>query len=379
MANQYNAATLAANAQHLEGLAKTARSTMLSRTTEKATRLGSEGEKLRRQAKAAEDQRAAAENVAEAQVHEAAAYDAEANRLELRATAAANRHDPRGAREATELREEAAKQREGAEVARAKSRLSTKDAERLGEEAAQLRSREQAIDAEIADLGTRLPVTEQAIDRLEWHAEKARDMATTVRRADEAQTQAAAATARGDHAAAAQLNQRAAGLRDDADVLAAVRGHPPFPVDHAVLKDLGVEVSPADLSVPLPELMDPNPLMTDPLADASTSGSAERVAATDVTDADAATNADAAELSFDSVGSTEPLTDSSADSSFDDPVVESPAFNSPEFEAPLFAESAATDTSFVESSFAARLPTPRSLTRRLITPSTGIRGSSIRG
>ena len=303
MANQYNAATLAANAQRLEGLAKAARSTMLSRTTEKATRLGSEGEKLRRQAKAAEDQRAAAERVAEAQVHEAAAYDAEANRLEVRATAAAARHDPRGAQEATELREEAAKQREGAAVARAKSQLSTKDADRLGEEAAQLRSREQAIDAEIAELGVRLPVTEQAIDRLEWHAEKARDMATTVRRADEAQTQAAAATARGDHAAAAQLNQRAAGLRDDADVLAAVRSHPPFPVDHAVLKDLGVEVSPADLSVPLPELMDPNPLMIDPLAD-STSGSADRVAATDVN------AADAAELSFASVGSNEsPLAD----------------------------------------------------------------------
>ena len=54
MANKYNAAELAANAQHLEGLAKAARSNMLSRTTEKATRLGAEGERLGREARAAE-------------------------------------------------------------------------------------------------------------------------------------------------------------------------------------------------------------------------------------------------------------------------------------------------------------------------------------
>ena len=106
------------------------------------------------------------------------------------------------------------------------------------------------------------------MDNLEWHAEKARAMADTVRQADDLQAQSRAATARGDHTAAAQLGQRATRPRDDADVLAAVRGHPPFPLDHGALRDTGVELTPSDLSVPLPELIDPYALMTDPLADA---------------------------------------------------------------------------------------------------------------
>ena len=76
MANKYNAAELAANAQHLEGLARTARSNMLSRTTEKATRLGAEGERLSRQAKAADTQRAEADKTANEHSRQAARYDA---------------------------------------------------------------------------------------------------------------------------------------------------------------------------------------------------------------------------------------------------------------------------------------------------------------
>ena len=52
-----------------------------------------------------------------------------------------------------------------------------------------MRTREQAIDAELADVGGRLPATELAVDNLEWHAEKARAMADTVRQADDLQAQ----------------------------------------------------------------------------------------------------------------------------------------------------------------------------------------------
>src|SRR5829696_7687990 len=216
MANQYDAAVLAADAQRLEALAKTARSNMLSRTTDRATRLGADGERLDRQARAAESQRADAEQVARAHPVEAATYDAKAQALEQRAAAAAARGDHAGAQEAAELGEEAAKARQGAVVTRNKSQIAADDAKRLTDEAAQLRVQEQAIDVELADMGARLPATELAVDHLEWHAEQARAMADTVRQADDLQAQAGAATTRGDHAAAAELARRAALRRDDA-------------------------------------------------------------------------------------------------------------------------------------------------------------------
>jgi hypothetical protein len=369
MANKYNAAELAASAHHLEGLARTARANMLSRTTEKATRLGAEGERLSRQANAADTQRAEADKTANEHVAAAARYDAKANALEQQAAAAEARHDPRGAGEARELREDAAKQREGAEVARARAQIATDDAKRLGDEAAALRTREQAIDAELADVGGRLPATELAVDNLEWHAEKARAMADTVRQADDLQAQSRAATARGDHAAAAQLGQRATSLRDDADVLAAVRGHPPFPLDHAALLDVGVDLTPSDLSVPLPELIDPYALMTEPLADASTTGTAGNVAAaaTEAGETPVIETATADSLLADaSLADTSFADTSFADASFADASVTesslgvpSPAesfgdapVESPSFEAPLFAEASTADSSFADSSFA---------------------------
>jgi hypothetical protein len=279
MANRYNAAGLATNAQHLESLAKSARANMLSRTTEKATRLGAEGERLARQARAADAQRAEADNLASTHVADAAKFDARAQSLEQQAATAAARGDYASTQQATELREDAAKAREGAAVARGKAEVASDDAKRLASEAAELRVREQAIDAELADLGAVMPVTEMAVDHLEWHAEKARAMADTVKQADDLQAQAAAATARGDHTAAAELSRRAATLRDDADVLAFVRDHPPFPVDHAALQAIGVTVTASDLSAPMPELIDPSSPMN-PLADASaTSSSDETVAA----------------------------------------------------------------------------------------------------
>src|SRR5262245_26163767 len=202
MANKYDAAALARNAQRLETLAKTARSNMLSRTTEKATRLGADGERLNRQARAAESQRDEAEQLINTHLAEAASFDARAASLQQQAAAAAARGDYAGAQEGTELGEEAAKAREGATVARNKASIAGDDAKRLGDEAAGLRAQEQAIDAELADMGGRLPVTELAVDQLEWHAEKARAMADTVRRADDLQAQAAAATTRGDLTAA---------------------------------------------------------------------------------------------------------------------------------------------------------------------------------
>jgi hypothetical protein len=269
MANKYDAAALAANADRLEALAKTARSTMLSGTTEKATRLGSEGERLARQARATEAQRADADKLSADLLSEAAQFDARAQALRQRAAAAAARGDYAGQQEATELGEEAAKAREGANVARAKSQVAAGDGKRLAEEAAALREHEQAIDAELADLGGRMPATELAVDHLEWHAEKARAMADAVRQADEMQVQASAAAGRGDHVAADALTIRASTLRDDADVLAFVRDHPPFPADLRPLAVIGVTVTDGDLSVPLPELIDPNSTFN-PLADAST-------------------------------------------------------------------------------------------------------------
>jgi hypothetical protein len=179
MANKYDGAALAANADRLEALAKTARSTMLRETTEKATRLGSEGERLARQARAAETQQVDADKLS-----------------------------------AGLLAEEAAKAREGANVARAKSQVAAEDAKRLADEATALRKQEQAVDAELADLGGRMPVTELAVDHLEWHAEKARAMADAVRQADDLQAQAVVAAGRGDHVAADALTIRASTLRE---------------------------------------------------------------------------------------------------------------------------------------------------------------------
>jgi hypothetical protein len=282
MANKYDAAALAANADKLEALAATARSNMLQRTTDKATRLGAEGERIAREAKAAETQRVEAEALVKSHLADAATYDARAASLEQQAAATTDAHD------ATELREDAAKQRQGAEVARARSQIASDDAQRLANEAAGLRTREQAIDAELADMGGRLQASEMAVDNLEWHAERARTMADTVGRADDLQRQANEATSRGDTAAASTLSQRAASLRDDADAMAFVRGQPPFVLDQRALADLGVELEPGTLDVPMPELIDPTspfgPLAsTGPGAvdDAALAGDAVAVAATD--------------------------------------------------------------------------------------------------
>jgi hypothetical protein len=314
MANKFDAAVLATNAEHLEAMAKSARSKMLSRTTEKATRLGADGERLDRQARAAESQSAEAEQLAATHLAEAARFDTKAGSLQQQAAAAAARGDYAGAQEATELGEEAAKAREGAAVARNKSKIAGDDAARLADEAAELRAQEHAIDAELADMGASLPVTELAVDHLEWHAEKARAMADTVRQADDLQAHAVAASARGDHAAAAELGRRASSLRDDADVLAFVRERPPFPIDHRALETIGVTVTPDDLAVPMPELIDPNSPMN-PLADASDPGLGDEAIAGNA-------------------GSTE--VDSSIgaiawadDSSFDVAQVEAPSFDEP--------------------------------------------------
>jgi hypothetical protein len=311
MANRYDAADLATDAQRLEALATSARSTMLNHTTEKATRLGADGERLGRQARAADSQRVEADRMAATLSTEAAGYDAKAASLDQRAAAAAARGDYAGTQEATELREEAAKAREGGTVARNKSDIASEDAKRLAAEAAELRAQEQAIDAELADLGGRMPATEIAVDHLEWHAEKARAMADAVKQADDLSAQAVSATGRGDHAAAAELSRRAASLRDDADVLAFVRERPPFPDDYAALQVIGVTVTAADLSVPLPELIDPNSPMN-PLADAS-AGSGDDVSVA------------AAESSFDT-------------SSFETPSFETPSFEMPTFEDPVVAD-----------------------------------------
>jgi hypothetical protein len=313
MANKFDAAALATNAQHLETLARTARSNMLSRTTDKATRLGADGERLNRQARAAESQRAEADQLVTTHLAEAASFDARAASLQQQAAAAAARGDYAGSQEATELGEEAAKAREGAAVARNKSQIAADDATRLANEAAELRAQEKAIDAELADMGARLPVTELAVDHLEWHAEKARAMADTVKQADDLHAQAAAAAARGDHAAAAELGRRAGSLRDDADVLAFVRERPPFPIDHGALQSIGVTVSPDDLAVPLPELIDPNSPMN-PLADASGSGVGDETSF-------AATSAESGEPQFDGAWPD--------DSSFDIPQIEAPSFDEP--------------------------------------------------
>lgn len=337
MANKYNATVLAANAQQLEALAKSARSNMLSRTTEKATRLGAEGERLARQAKATEAQRTDADALAKSHLTEAAQYDAKANSLDQQAASADARHDAVGATQAQELREDAAKQRQGAEVARARSRIAAEDATRLADEAADMRGREKAIDAELADMGGRLPATELAVDNLEWHAEKARVMSDTVRQADELQAQAVSATARGDSVASVELSRRAASLRDDADVLAVVRTSPPFPIDQAALSAIGVELAPGALAVPMPELIDPSALMN-PLADASSIG-ADGIA-------DAATHLAADEpLGSDLstfASSVAALPDGSADAQSEDESSEDVAV----------ADHSATDTSSVDPSFA---------------------------
>ena len=109
-------------------------------------------------------------------------------------------------------------------------------------------------------MGNRLAVTELAVDNLEWHAERARAMADTARQADDLQAHAAAAASRGDRVVAAEHAARAAMLRNEVDALALVREHPPYPLDHAALRDIGVDVAPGDLAAPLPELMDPNAL-----------------------------------------------------------------------------------------------------------------------
>jgi hypothetical protein len=340
MANKYDATVLAANAQQLETLATSARANMLSRTTEKATRLGAEGERLARQAKAADSQRADADALAKSHLAEAERYDAKANSLEQQAAAAESRRDPAGAHDATELREEAAKQRQGAEVARSRSTIASEDAKRLADEAAEMRVREQAVDAELADMGGRLLGAEMAVDNLEWHAEKARAMAATVRQADDLQAQAAAAAARGDNAAATALGQRAAILRDDADVLGFVRAHPPFALDQRTLSDLGVDLAPGALDVPMPELLDPNSPMN-PLAANTTSGTeSDAIAAADLT-------------ADETLGVTLPDADSAA-AMLDDPIDAQPdvaSSDSVASDASSFSGSTSPDTTFVDMAF----------------------------
>ena len=360
MANKYDATALAANAQQLEALARSARANMLSRTTEKATRLGADGERLARQAKATEAQRADADALAKSLLAEAAKYEAKANTFEQQAAAADARHDPAGSHEATELREEAAKQRQGAEVARSRSRIAAEDAKRLADEASDMRIREQAIDAELADMGGRLPMAELAVDNLEWHAERARTMADTVRQADDLQQQATVATARGDSAAAATLTQRAAILRDDADVLAFVRARPPFVLDERALAEVGVTLAPGTLDVPMPELIDPNSPMN-PLAATSPTDDGEAVA---LAPADLTTDE---MIGFDMSGgdshvvvpdeSSDSQTEAAAsgdtstgDSSFGDPSFGDTAFDQPAFDPPVFDEPMA-DTALTQSDF----------------------------
>ena len=356
MANRYDAADLATDAQRLEALATSARSTMLNHTTEKATRLGADGERLGRQARAADSQRVEADQMAATLSTEAAGYDAKAAGLDQRAAAAAARGDYAGTQEATELREEAAKAREGGTVARNKSDIASADAKRLAAEAAELRAQEQAIDAELADLGGRMPATEIAVDHLEWHAEKARAMADAVKQADDLSAQAVSATGRGDHAAATELSRRAASLRDDADVLAFVRERPPFPDDYAALQVIGVTVTAADLSVPLPELIDPNSPMN-PLADASgASGDDVSVAAAaemsnDTPSADSpfgdsavAASADESSVASASVDDADAQAVTSvAESSFDTSSFETSSFETPSFEMPTFEDPVVAD------------------------------------
>jgi multidrug efflux pump subunit AcrA (membrane-fusion protein) len=223
-----------------------------------------------------------------------------------------------------------------------------------------MRIREQAIDAELADMGGRLPIAELAVDNLEWHADRARTMADAVRQADDLQQQAAAAIARGDTAAAATLTQRAAILRDDADVLAFVRARPPFVLDERALAEVGVTLEPGTLDVPMPELIDPNSPMN-PLAATSSTGEGDAVAVapTDLTTDEM--------LGFDMSGgdsqvvvpeeSSDAQTEdavsddtSLGDSSFGDPSFGDAAFDQPAFDAPVFDEPM-VDTALAQTDF----------------------------
>ena len=116
--------------------------------------------------------------------------------------------------------------------------------------------------------------------------------------------------------------------------------------------------------MPLPELIDPYALMTDPLADASTTGTAGNVAAAAPRPARRRSSQTA---TADSLLADASLADTSfADTSFADASVtdsslgvpsptesfgDAPA-ESPSFEAPLFAEASTADSSFADSSFA---------------------------
>jgi hypothetical protein len=115
-------------------------------------------------------------------------------------------------------------------------------------------------------------------------------------------------------------------------VLAFVRDHPPFPADLRPLAAIGVTVDEGDLSVPLPELIDPTSTFN-PLADASTVATGD--------EAIAAVEFDVDDVDMTALGTEELFADAGAGG--DDALFDTSSNDLPAFEAPELADAGFDD------------------------------------
>jgi hypothetical protein len=242
MADKFDPAAHAENAQQLQEQATKARAGLQNHIVERNARLGLERDQAARAQYGAEQQRAAAELQAKRELGVAEKADKAAAEFERQAA-----KETRGRGYSEDLREQAAEQRALAEAARRRAHAADQEADRLEMEGWEQKKVVERLEAELKSTD-HVKTLENEVDNLEWHASNARDMADSAQKAQELQKQVDEATARGDTVLAAKLKEDLDLRRQIVETIGSVRTQ--TPIDAKLLGELGVTLPPTVIEVP---------------------------------------------------------------------------------------------------------------------------------